>query len=101
MKIHIKSLKIKPENAITVLSEFISRIIVANIVTLENVKEIYEIVVISSLFKGEKDNCSALLEKCEKTIVGYFEKYHLYSIPDYTKEKIAELEKQLNVHTIS
>lgn len=86
---------LKPEVAINVLSEFILRIVVARIVTLKNVKEVYEIILIPSLFKRNENNCLKLLETSKEMIANYFNRYNLYFIPDYAKDKIDEMERQI------
>ena len=93
---------VKSEVAIQVLGGFFTRIIITNTVTTEDVYGICKEALPDFLFDRDKKVIGKLLlEYCSKSVEKILNKNNIYVLPAVMAEKLAVLEKQINIQAIS
>lgn len=92
---------VKTETAIQILSDFFARIIVTNLVTPEQLKDVCKNALPSFLYNRDKKIIGKLLfEYCSKLVGEKLNNNGLLILPSLSKDKIAILKKQIEIASL-
>ncbi|MFA4941022.1 MAG: hypothetical protein WC582_00260 [Patescibacteria group bacterium] len=92
---------VKTEAAIQVMGGFLVRIIIANIVSVENANKVYREVLPTFFLNRDKKIIGRLLfEYCSNSLEKILKEKYIYSLPILMSEKLAALEKQINAQLL-